>query len=111
MGKSYLVTKRWKSRCAPKDMNCLKMEKLYYLGDWADSDELPPPPLGCYAQIYLDNAILNFGRPTRPFNLNSLHAWQLEAIEFYESAATVPAKYSKPGSDCGVLVVHTRTSR
>jgi hypothetical protein len=83
----------------------LNREKLYYMGgDWGELGA----PVGCYVQIYLDNTMVNYGRPTLPYNLNSLYARQIEAIEFYESGATVPSKYSKPGSDCGVLVVHTR---
>jgi len=105
LNKSFLVTKRWKSRCSPKDLDCLNREKLYYMGgDWGELGA----PVGCYVQIYLDNTMVNYGRPTLPYNLNSLYARQIEAIEFYESGATVPSKYSKPGSDCGVLVVHTR---
>jgi len=35
----------------------------------------------------------------------------IEAIEFYASAATTPARYYDPSMPCGVVVIWTRRSR
>jgi hypothetical protein len=62
----------------------------------------------CYSRVYLDQAIVYRGPPQRPFDLNSINAEQVEAIEFYASPAQVPAKYQGLDTDCGVLVIWTR---
>jgi hypothetical protein len=63
---------------------------------------------GCYAQVYLDNRLMNFGKPTEPFDVNSVPSEQIEAVEWYASAAQTPGRYSGLNSNCGVLVIHTR---
>jgi len=63
---------------------------------------------GCYAQVYLDNHLMNPGQPTEPFDVNTFSADQLEAIEWYASASQTPAKYARLNSGCGVYVMHTR---
>ena len=62
----------------------------------------------CYAQVYLDNTLVNSGGPTEPYDVNAIPAEQIEAIEFYASPAQTPAKYGRPNSACGVLVIHKR---
>lgn len=65
-------------------------------------------PIACYALVYLDGAAVNRGPPTFPFDVNSMHPSQIEAMEYYGSPAETPAKYQVLGSACGVLVIHTR---
>lgn len=62
----------------------------------------------CYAQVYLDSQLMNPGQPTEPFDVNTLSADQLEAIEWYPGPASTPAKYAKVSSSCGVYVMHSR---
>ncbi|MDA1082576.1 MAG: carboxypeptidase regulatory-like domain-containing protein [Gemmatimonadetes bacterium] len=65
-------------------------------------------PAGCYAKVYLDNILMNPGSPTEPFDINTFGAEQVEAIEFYASAAQTPLKYATLDSNCGVLVIWRR---
>jgi hypothetical protein len=64
--------------------------------------------IACYAQVYIDDVLMNRGNPTRPFELTSIFVDQAEAIEWYNGASQTPARYSDLNSVCGVLVVHTR---
>ena len=41
-------------------------------------------------------------------NINRFSPMDLEAVEYYASAAQTPARYSGLNSQCGVLVLHTR---
>jgi hypothetical protein len=50
-------------------------------------------------------------RATPPFNVNSIPPTQIEAVEWYAGAAQTPARYSGLGSECGVLLIHTRRVR
>lgn len=63
---------------------------------------------GCYALVYLDNRLMNFGKPTEPFDINSVPVDQIEGLEWYAGGAQTPARYSTLNSNCGVLVIHTR---
>jgi hypothetical protein len=63
---------------------------------------------GCYAQVYMDNKLMNPERPTEPFDINVVPAEQIEALEWYASPAQTPARYTNLNSVCGVLVIHTR---
>jgi hypothetical protein len=66
----------------------------------------------CYVDVWLDGVRLyagqlgSMGQPL--FNVNSIQPGDLEAIEYYAGAASVPAKYARSGLDCGVLVMWTR---
>jgi hypothetical protein len=62
----------------------------------------------CYAQVYLDNTLMNPGQPSEPFDVNQFAADQIEAIEWYASPAQTPSKYARLNSACGVYVMHTR---
>lgn len=77
---------------------------------------------GCYAQIYLDNALMNplvlildkqrrRYRATPPFDVNSIPSAMIEAIEWYAGGAQTPMKYSRLDSGCGVLVIHSRRTK
>ena len=72
----------------------------------------------CYSQVYLDNMLvyrnemIPGGRlEETPFNLNSIFVDQVEALEYYASAGQAPHKYNIRGSECGVLVLHTRRQK
>jgi hypothetical protein len=63
----------------------------------------------CYAQVYLDNALVYHGRPDEPlFNVNSISVDMIEGIEYYAGAMQTPVKYSSRSAGCGVLVIWTR---
>ena len=64
--------------------------------------------VACYAQVYIDDILMNRGNPTRPFELTSVFSDQAEAIEWYNGPSQTPARYSDLNSVCGVLVIHTR---
>ena len=62
----------------------------------------------CYAQVYVDGILQNPGSPTEPFDVNGIPPEQIEAVEWYASPAQTPVEYTRLGSTCGVLVIHTR---
>jgi hypothetical protein len=65
----------------------------------------------CYAEVYLDDMNIYTKRTSGsppPFDVNSIPSSEIEAIEYYAGAAETPAKYTKLGTSCGVLVIHTR---
>ena len=64
----------------------------------------------CYAQVYMDGALMNPGTPAEPFDVNSVPVAQLEAVEFYSSPAQMPSRYNKLNAACGVYVMHMRRS-
>ncbi|MEO7083539.1 MAG: carboxypeptidase-like regulatory domain-containing protein [Gemmatimonadaceae bacterium] len=83
--------------CAPNDGQCARRQAgLLYDG------------VHCFALVYLDNQLLNPSHPAEPVDVNTFGVDQVEAIEFYSGGAETPAKYTSMGSNCGVLVLHTR---
>jgi hypothetical protein len=62
----------------------------------------------CYAQVYVDGVLQNKQRPTEPFDMNTVSPRDLVGVEWYASAAQVPAEYSSLNSPCGVLALWTR---
>jgi len=46
--------------------------------------------------------------PTEPWDINQIPPDQVEAIEYYASAAQTPMRYSRMASSCGVVVIWTR---
>lgn len=68
-------------------------------------------PIACYAKVYLDTQLINPGRPTPPFDVNSLMIDDIEAIEIYTGVGDLPMKYSGWDTKCGVIVIHTRSSK
>jgi hypothetical protein len=74
-----------------------------------NQEKLRGMPVACYAQVYLDNILMTGNRtPTEPFDINSIAPERIEAIEYYAGGAETPLKYSRAGSECGVLVLWTR---
>ncbi len=70
------------------------------------------PDCGCFAQVYLDDVPLFTGRENGEVpDINRFSPGQLEAVEYYASAAQTPGKYNGLNSTCGVLVLHTRRPR
>jgi hypothetical protein len=72
------------------------------------------PLWDCYALVYLDDHLVfrgqRIGSPPRwepLFDINSIPVSEIEAIEYYASAAQTPMKYASLNSECGVLVIHT----
>ncbi len=63
---------------------------------------------GCYAQVYLDDHLMNGGRPTEPFDINSIPTKNIAGIEFYASPAQTPGQYSNLQARCGVMLIWTR---
>ena len=62
----------------------------------------------CLANVYLDHMLM-YGRPgDPPFDVNTVAPEQIEAIEYYASAAVTPMEYSALNSQRGVLVIWTR---
>ena len=74
-----------------------------------DAERIQGIICACYAQVYLDGRVMNPGRPTEPFDVNTLPIAQLEGIEWYASAAQTPVEYARLNSNCGVLVLWSRT--
>ncbi len=85
------------------------------------SDEMKGAPLwDCYALVYIDDHLVWRGQKLMSsarggmrysweplFDINSIPVSEIEAIEYYASAAQTPAKYATLNSECGVLVIHT----
>jgi hypothetical protein len=70
------------------------------------------PP--CYAEVYLDDALLFTRRtgnsnvaPPPPFDINSIPTSSIRAIEYYSGVDRIPPKYMKMSTECGVIVIHT----
>lgn len=63
----------------------------------------------CYARIILDNHVMYLGRDGEAlFDLRSIRANQLEAVEYYAGPSQMPAQYAGLDTNCGVLVMWTR---
>ena len=62
----------------------------------------------CMANVFLDHFQVSGRRGDPPFDVNSILPEDVEAIEYYSSAATTPLEFSTLNSACGVLVIWTR---
>ena len=60
------------------------------------------------ARVYLDRMLMYGPRGDPPVDVNSIPPEEIEAIEYYPSAATTPMEYSTLHSTCGVIVIWTR---
>ena len=85
--------------------NCYESQG-YYVPDPTES--ALGAKIACYAQVWVNDVMMNRGNPTRPFELTTMFAEQIEALEWYPSMSETPLRYSDPGALCGVLVIHTR---
>jgi hypothetical protein len=62
----------------------------------------------CFSQVYIDDRLTNGGRPTEPFDVNTVPTQQIAGVEFYASPASTPARYSQLDAVCGVMLIWTR---
>lgn len=63
----------------------------------------------CYAHVWVDGRPVYLGRNQEPlYDVAQIAPSQIEALEYYASAAQTPAQYSGLNSTCGVLVIWTR---
>jgi hypothetical protein len=63
---------------------------------------------GCQPQVYLDG-VLMWMEPGRVDPSDIVHPEQIEAIEAYAGAATIPPELNATGSACGVVAIWTRS--
>lgn len=66
--------------------------------------------VACYSDVYVDGA-MTFNSTMRKvplFDLNSIPTSQIEAVEFFPSAANLPAQFNRTSGGCGVLLIWTR---
>jgi hypothetical protein len=95
-------------QCPPAAVGCYKSQG-FYVPDAADANQ--GMPIACYALVYVDDVLMNgTTEPTEPFDISSIAPEQVEAVEFYSGPAQTPLKYSRMGSNCGVLVIWRRRS-
>jgi hypothetical protein len=64
----------------------------------------------CFMDVYLDGALVFNAKQAEAglFDINTILPEHIAGIEVYTSAAQVPAKYNRTGTNCGVLLVWTR---
>jgi hypothetical protein len=89
------------------------------------ADSVQGAPLSsCYSQVYLNDVpvfsgriIMDRARTGAPsprweplFDVSRFLAAQVEAVEYYASAAETPLRYQRNDPQCGVLVIWTRRS-
>ena len=87
---------------------CLRRERVFYVPETFELRQ--GMARGCYALVYFNRQLMNPGRPTMPFDVNTFAPIQVEAIEWYEGASSVPMRYSAQDTRCGVLIIHGRRS-
>jgi hypothetical protein len=86
---------------------CLRRERLYYVPDGAERQF--GVKRACYPQVWVDNQLMNPGRPTMPFDLGTFTATrEIEAVEWYESESQTPPRYGNASARCGVLIIHVK---
>lgn len=63
----------------------------------------------CFVQVYLDGAAVYSGTDGEPlFDVNTIPAAQIAAVEYYAGPGQIPIAFSKTGSACGVLLIWTK---
>lgn len=77
-------------------------------GDSFDEQKGARP--ACYADVWIDNSrVYAYRRGESLFDVNTIQPNQIEAIEVYSSAATIPTRYARGGAEqCGLLVIWTK---
>ena len=66
-------------------------------------------PGHCFAAVVLDGAFVFQGNPGEPpFDINSIGPSTIAGMEFYASAASMPAKYNGTRGTCGLVMIWTR---
>jgi len=107
---AYLATKRMVNLCPAGNTECIVRHRLVWLPGNGFTAH-PGAVTACYAQIWLDNQLMNPEHPAEPFDLRGLNPSAMESIEYYDGVTNTPSRYSRQGSECGVLVMHTRRSK
>lgn len=65
--------------------------------------------LECQVQYLLDGSPAFTSHPSEPIFVDHLvRPIDIEAIEIYRSPGEIPARFRRPGADCGVVVIWTR---
>jgi hypothetical protein len=91
----------------PGQRNACLESHGFYIPDSMEAQQ--GMPIECWAQVYLDGVLQNGIRePTEPFDLKQISPERVDKMEFYAGPAETPLKYSRMGSNCGVLVIWTR---
>lgn len=86
---------------------CLRRERVYYVPDGAERQF--GVKRACYPQVWVDNQLMNPGRPTMPFDLATFAATrEIEAVQWYESESQTPPRYGNGNARCGVLIIHVK---
>ncbi len=62
----------------------------------------------CFAQVYVDNVLMNNGRPTEPFDVSTVAVDEIAGVEFFPTPASTPSRYSMLNTVCGVMLIWTR---
>jgi hypothetical protein len=77
------------------------------------ADKAAGAPAGCYLDVYLDGMqVYNSQMRQMPlFNLNSLHAGDIEALEIYTGPSQIPPQYNRTAGMCGVMLIWLRDRR
>lgn len=94
--------------CPPSSAQCYRNNGFYV----PDPPEVAEGmPVACYALVYINDVLMNGAtEPTEPFDISEIAPDQVEGVEFYAGPAQTPLKYSRMGSNCGVLVIWRRRS-
>lgn len=62
----------------------------------------------CTPPIYLNGILIAFGQSPDRFDLETLRADDIEAVEIYSGPASIPARFGGAHSACGVIAFWTR---
>ena len=107
-GHVFFLSKRtMTSLCATEE--CIKAGRRIYLPTAAERGE--GIIRACYGLVYLDDILLNPGRPTEPFDITSIAIEQIAGIEIYPSNMQAPIKYGGRDANCGIMQIWTRRAR
>ena len=67
------------------------------------------PGQGCFPLVFLDGAFLGTTSPVDGIDVDeSIPLNQIEAVEVYSGAASMPLRFNRPGSTCGAIAFWTR---
>lgn len=70
------------------------------------SDLTQSGPRPCYSGVVLDGVWVYSGQRGEPlFNINSVAAEMVKAVEVYRSSAQIPVEFNRLGNYCGLVVI------
>ena len=75
-------------------------------------DRLAGAGPACYMDVYIDGALVynSSMRYAALYDLNSIEAGSIEAIEVYSSGSNLPAELQRTGGGCGAVLIWMRVS-